>query len=933
MKLNRLSAQLALLSLTAHAGQAVGQTDAVKLERVEITGSTIKRVQDEGALPVQVIRASDFVKLGVTTAEQLLQQLSGNGNGIDNLATNQGGDFLVSTAGKPHNNGASSASLRGLGSQYTLVLLNGRRLSTHGLNGQAVDLNGIPLAAIDRVEILKDGASAIYGTDAIGGVINFILKKNYSGLEVTALTDVTQHGGGNISRGSVLFGAGDLSADRYNFMAALTYDRSDRLRGGQRSFHNGNQPDRGLSPDTTGAPYANISSGAGTAISGSFILPGETARRSRVGLLNLQGKCESVSDMYAYRGDVTDNAALNRACSYDYGKQWSLMQPLENINLVTRGSVAVNADTTAYVEVVSSRSKSAAEYTPIQLTSNSYKYPAGGAYYQDLASLAPTLFRRPTDPADGRVVFDVSKPEMIRWRCMACGPRQQETTTDAIRVLAGVDGLFAGWDYRLGVSAAQSKVDTVYGEGNMLTNKLVAAMATGKVNPFLLPGESQSAEAMQLISDASARGRSLYGGKATVTQVDGVISKEIFALPAGNVAAAVGFDLRRETYRYTNGQDQTIEPVNGVLAVPSLAGAPRDIKAVFGELQVPLAKNLDLQLAARYDHYSDVGSTVNPKTALRWQPIKEVLLRGSYSRSFHAPDYDPLYGGDVIGAFNSDINDPVLCPTGKEPTGCGIRPDITTRANPNLEPEKSKQYSVGIVVSPTNWLTVSLDYWKIEISNRISALSGLALINNYERYKQYVKRDPGPEISEVIAPYFNLAGDKTHGVDLNISMTTRTDLGRWTAVLDGTFIDSYKSRISSSDPWVERVNDFGGPDFGYDLKLRWKHTLSFGWKGEDWGINVQQIFNSGYNQEVGGYSGFTPSQLPEKVGPYRLYNLTATYSGFKNLTLTGGIKNLLDTQPPFSGHNVDNVAGAGWDARVGDPRLRSFILRANYKFW
>jgi len=933
MKLNRLVAQLAVIGLGSHLALANAQTSDNKLERVEVTGSSIKRVQDEGALPVQTIKAADLAKLGVTTAEQLLQQLSANGNGIDNLATNQGGDFTAATSGtKPHNNGASGASLRGLGSQYTLVLLNGRRLSTHGLNGQSVDLNGIPLAALDRVEILKDGASAIYGTDAIGGVINFILKKNYQGLEATVSTDQTQHGGGDISRASVLFGTGDLSRDKFNLMAALTYDTTQRLRGKDRSFQNGIQPDRGLFPDTTGTPYANLGIAGGTAVASTTgtVLAGY----SRLSYLALTGKCETVPDMYAYRGDVTGNNAFNKSCAYDYGKQWSLMQPVDNTNFVGRGSFAVDADTTAFIEAVASRSKSKVEYTEIQLTSGSYNYPASGPYYQNLATLLPQYFRLPGTANDGRVVFDPTKPERIRWRCIPCGPRQQETTTEASRILAGLDGVAAGWDYKVGVSAAQSEANTVYGEGNMLTNKLIAAMGTGKINPFLLPGQTQTAEALQLISDASARGQSLYGGKASVTQLDGVMSKEVFQLPGGPAALALGFDVRRETYRFTNGQPTNTEPVNGVTSVPSLDRVSRNVRALYTELQLPIVKTVDVQLAARYDRYNDFGSTTNPKAAIRWQPSKEVLVRSSYSRGFHAPDYDPLYGGETTGQFNSDINDPVLCPTGKEPTGCGIRPEITTVSNKNLKPEKSKQYSLGFVVSPTDWLTASVDYWNIQIDNRISALSGLALINNYDRYKQFVVRDPATqEITQVVAPYFNLAGDKTDGVDINVTVAQKTGLGRLTATFDGTYINSYKSRFSPADPWVERVNDFGGPDFGYDLKLRWKHTLTLGWSDGPWSASFQQLYSSGYNEEKGGFVGFTPPQLQSKIASYTLYNLTASYSGIKNLTLTAGIKNLFDTKPPFSGHNVDNVAGAGWDARVGDPRLRSFLLRASYKFW
>jgi iron complex outermembrane recepter protein len=494
-----------------------------KVERVEVTGSNIKRLADEGALPIQVISASDLVKLGITSAEQLLAVVSANGNGIDNLTTNQGSDFLNSTGKKGPNNGASGASLRGLGSEYTLVLLNGRRVATHGLSGSSVDLNSIPLAAIQRVEILKDGASAVYGTDAVGGVINFILRRDYKGLEATAFADITQHGNGNILRGSLLGGFGTLATDRFNVMASLTFDTNDRLRGSQRDFHNGYQPDRGLAPDTTGTPYANIGQATGTALGARFALPGNTQTYNRVNALALQGKCTTIRDMSPYRGDITGFNNNNQACAYDYGKQWSLMQPIDRFNVVSKATFALSPDHTAFVEVVASKTKSAVEYTPIQVTNQNYpafiKDPNGNnvrsPYYLDLTGLVPG--------------FNNQLPERIRWRCLECGPRQQDTTTDAFRVLAGLDGTFSGWDYKFGLSTAESKAKTILGDGNMVIDKLNAALATGLINPFLQPGQSQTQQALDLINGAKAKGFNLYGGKATVTQVDGSFSKELFA--------------------------------------------------------------------------------------------------------------------------------------------------------------------------------------------------------------------------------------------------------------------------------------------------------------------------------------------------------------------------------------------------------------------
>jgi iron complex outermembrane receptor protein len=925
------------------AGHAAAQTTpapAPELQRVEITGSSIKRVQDEGSSPIQVFKAEDLVRMGITSAEQLVAMLSANGPGIDNMTTNQGGDFLGSTADRAHNNGAAGVSLRGLGAQYTLVLLNGRRISTHGLNGKSVDLNSIPMAAVERIEILKDGASAIYGTDAVGGVINFILKKNVQTLEVTAFTDHTQHGGGNISRASVLFGAGNLETDRFNVMANLAFDTNQRLRGSQRSsFSNGYQPDLGLSPDTTGTPFATIVPAPGTAIpysTGGVLIPGGGSQLyNRFNVLGLQGKCDTVPLMHPYRSDVIGFPNNKYGCSYDYGSDWSLMQPVDRTNLVSRGTLALAGGHHLFAEVVASHTNSSVEYTAIQPTGANYAYPANGPYYQNLATLFPAIFKPTnTDPTDPRVFFDATKPERIRWRCLECGPRQQNTTTDAARLLVGMDGVLADWDYKIGLSTARSQASTVLGLGNMYVDGLKAAMQSGLVDPFLLPGQSQTSAAMSAIQAAEATGAKLYGGTASVKELDGTFSRDIFNLPAGPVGLALGFDLRKEDYDF-NPTLNDLPAINGVGAPSALSTVGRNIFAVFGELAVPLAKNLDMQLAVRHDKYSDFGGTTNPKVALRWQPAQTVMFRGSYTTGFHAPDFDPLYGGTNNNSFNSDINDPLLCPGGKGTLGCGIRPDINTVSNPNLKPEKSKQFSLGVVVSPTPWLTSSLDFWHIELTDKIAALSGPTVIANYAQYSQYVLRDPATnQIISVNAPYLNLAGDQTQGVDVNITAHFKTDYGAFVASLEGTYVDSYKSRYISSDPWTELVGTFGDANFGWDLHQRWRHALSLTWSQGPWSTTVTQTYSSGYKAEQDGYgAGFNPIGAPANVGSYTLYNLSATYTGFKNWTLTGGIKNLFDTKPPFDAHDVDNVAGAGWDARVGDPRLRSFTLRATYKFW
>src|SRR5258706_3690003 len=344
------------LSLIFVVGSAWAQQDVQRGERIEITGSSIKRVQDEGALPVQVITRQDIERRGFVNAEQLLMSITANGTGADNLSSNVG--IQLGTTDR-NNNGNSSANLRGLGASSTLVLLNGRRIAVHGAKGNAVDLNSIPLATVERVEILKDGASAIYGTDAIGGVVNFILRKDYQGVEISAATDITEDGGGNIHRGSISAGWGSLSKDRWNVMGSLMYDKQEILRGDQRDFHNGYQPDRGLSPDTVGAPFATLRIQAGSALPANFTLPATgTQAYTRANLLSFQGNCAAGgSDMSQYQYVLWGSPGFRYACAWDYGGAEGIIQPPGRTPGVARGSFQINNDTTAFLEIVGSRTE------------------------------------------------------------------------------------------------------------------------------------------------------------------------------------------------------------------------------------------------------------------------------------------------------------------------------------------------------------------------------------------------------------------------------------------------------------------------------------------------------------------------------------------------------------------------------------------------
>jgi iron complex outermembrane receptor protein len=897
----------------------LAQEAPAPMARVEITGSSIKRIAKEGALPVQVITYDQMEKKGITNAEQLLQQISSNGTGADNQVS---GNNVFGADADRTSGGGSFASLRGLGPNSTLILLNGRRIATHGGSGKAVDLNSIPLGAISRVEILKDGASAIYGTDAVGGVINFILKTNYTGLEVAASTNQTEAGGGAIHRVSLLGGTGNLDQDKFNIMGSLTVDKNERLDSSQRSFANGFQPSRGLSPDTTGTPSANQLTGAGTALGANFTMPGDPNRYLQAGLLSLQGKCDTIPGMSQYQTalwkDVTSPLRSTYSCAYDYGGDYVIQVPVERYNGLLRGTYQFNANHSMFVEALASRSKAMAILTPAQISTTlaaGNAYPVAGPYYQDLSPYIAS--------------YDKTKPIIYKWRATPFGNRTQEAVTDNTRILVGFDGTLAGkYDYRVGVSHAESKSQVSLLDGYSYTSKFNAALGSGIINPFVLAGQGQTDAAMTLIESTKFRG-DLQHGKTGLTQVDGNLSGELFNLPAGAVSGAAGFDLRREDYTYIQDADAT-----QILLAPGNAGlskASRDIKAFYAELIVPVIKDLELQLAIRRDDYSLIGATTNPKVAFRYQPADFLLFRGSANKGFLAPSFTQLYTSSLDQELPNGISDPVGCGAHPgDPRYCAIeRLDYKSGGNPNLKPETSKQGSLGFVVEPVKGWSASVDYWAINSKDRILNRTPQIVLANAVALADNIIRNADGTINYVQAGWINAAGSKTRGADIGLRAEGKVwDGYKWAAAVDSTWTQSFKFAEIAGQPYKEYVGGF----YTRDLYLRWKSNATLTVSKDDWSGLLSARYASGYRDQVPDGGKLIPAGFNQIVDDYMTYGLSVTYTGLPHVSLTFGIQNLFDRDPPFTAHNVDEVVGAGWDPRVADPRGRAYTFLAKYTF-
>ena len=941
MKLKKLAQLIALIGVAA---PALAQVADAPMQRVEITGSSIKRIAKEGALPVEIISRKQIEEQGIVNAEQLIATLNVNGNGSDNLASNSD----VTSGAQRGNNGASSANLRGQGADSTLVLLNGRRIATHGMKGSAVDLNSIPFAAVERVEVLKDGASAIYGTDAIGGVINFILKKNYNGLEAQAFTDVTEAGGANITRYQVTGGFGDLQEQGFNILLAASTSKNKALRGDQRDFVNTFQPDRGLSVDTRGSPFANVFA---TSVGNSIFsrssntgptLPGGTQAFSGVSLLDLPGGpgCNSVDGMGAYDEKLWDTPAAAYGCAWDTGRAAVLQQPVENSNFVARATFRLGGHE-LFAEAVGSSTEVAKRFSPNQVSPSASTFPASsfypstGAAYNNVFNSLVAVF--PSIEANRGL------PIAYRWRCMECGNREIVTESKAGRLQLGADGQVFGFDYKVGLTRAFSESESTLGTGFNYTVALANALGTGKINPFLKPGEAQTQEAIDLIRTTSAAGVVLYGGRTTLTAFDAALSGEIFKLPAGPVMAAVGTDLRKEEYRF-NGDLREAQARPAILNAPfddvnALAQVSRDIRAVYAEVLVPVTKALEVTVAVRRDDYSGFGSTTNPKVSFRYQPIEQLLFRGSYNEGFRAPSFNQLFNGVTESPYaGKDLADPAKCASGKVDTtrpGCeSINPVIFTGGKDTLGPETAKQASLGVVFEPSSRFSANMDVWEIRRFNTIKSVPLVTMLANYTLFTDQFRRDGAGNLVAVDQRWLNAGAGITRGIEVGARTNGKIWGGAWGLGIDGSKLLEKKNRALPGAPYSP--SEVGLFTFTGDLGLKWKHTAYVSYKQGNWSGLFQNIYRHGYLDQVlpGVASGrVKPSNYDPKVDAYSIFHASATYSGIKNLTLTAGIKNLFDKDPPFAiTYDSNTGAGSSWEPRVADPRGRSLTLMANYKF-
>ncbi|MEK8051907.1 TonB-dependent receptor [Ideonella sp. DXS22W] len=882
----------------AAAGAALAQTSPAP-QRVEITGSAIKRIDGETALPVQVITRDEFTKQGATTAAEIIARLSATASNLTD-----GGS--VAYGGFRDQMGFNGANLRGLGVSSTLVLLNGRRMANFASPGDAagVDLNSIPAAAIERVEVLLDGASSLYGSDAIGGVINFITRKDFRGVELAASALKTTEGGGGDKRSATLSaGHGDLAREGYNVFAVLDLQKTTRLNALNRQFISDLKIPERLPDLLSSATFPGnirlsryqyrVLSGEGYSSNGKTVIDSRTVNPAAA------SGCNPPANLY-----LPDGIGGVDGCTFDYMRNIELYPESNKGSLFTRGLVDLGGGHTLFAELSLARARTLYSGTPNRIDAD--------IDVSKISAFAGSALNALAADDEERLIT-------VRTRLVEAGLRTSELVSTGQRVALGTQGTLAGWDYEWALNHSTSRVSDRDHNGYLDEQMIRDGFAAGTLNPF---GPS-SAAGVALYEAAQLRGE-VRSAKGTMSSLDLKLSRPLMKLAGGDLSLAVGGELRRERQDYHQSAALAQDLILGETSQGTDAdfGKSRGISAVFGEISAPISKQLELQAALRYEHYQVSGGKLSPKVGLKYTPSRELLLRASAGAGFRAPSMSDLYRPVTQGSA-ATLVDPVCMAAdpGNTVTDCS---DIWTTynySNAKLKPEKSRQFALGLVFEPVRNTSLSLDYWAIEKRDLISTLGADVILANLDKYGSLVHRDSDGVIDHIDLVKENRGAQKISGLDIGLSVSKiATGVGEFGARLNGTLTLKSQQQTGNGDPFVSNLGRF----LNDGVVQRWRHTVSLDWSQGPVSATLSNSFLSGYGDQI------VVGKADRKVSPYSLWNLSAAWQPMKALTLRASVLNLFDTAPPFSQQAWFFLSG--YDPSYTDTRGRSVSVSVNYAF-
>ena len=889
-------------------------------ERVEITGSNIRRVQSETASPVQTVSREDIERSGKTSVAELLQTLA-----LDNAGS------VPKTFYNGFSSGGAAISLRGLGAGATLVLVNGRRVAPFALADDGTktytDLNTIPLEAVERIEILKDGGSAVYGSDAIAGVVNIILKKEFNGLQArVSVGQSLQYGDGRDTQFSVMGGFGNLDTDGYNFFGDLEYhktnsidlsNRTDRGRVGRTDL----RTDGFTSSDTTAGGAGAGGTGAilaGRASTGSSII-GNVRNPTTLLYYSRDDQRAATGFTRTFPGAACSNFTSypqgdpNGSCLIDATNKYVQVQPSsEDYNFYGRGSFKLGDNFTGYFE---------------------------GNYYQDTTRTHGTpsgvsgSWASPTAAVTSNGILGANHPDnpyfgsaaRLRYLATDVGGRNSANDSTFSRFLVGVRGSAFGWDIDTAATYSRDRIKEVR-TGFLQFDVLTALLNPTAANVAIASANSAAYRALpagsvyRIGENAGLNSAALYQalspaisatGQSQTALADFKASRELFNLPGGALGVAIGAEFRHE--------QNSLTPVSGTERANivglgySAYSLSRNISAIYAEAVAPVVKMVEISAAARYDHYSDAGNSFTPKAGIKFTPIEQFAIRGTFSKGFRAPNAPESGGGTAAFATSPD---PVRCALGVTSVCSATSVAFISSGNPNLQPEHSKVFTGGIVLDPTKTTSIALDYFNIVRKNEIIAGSGsnsdAVLAGRVTRdptnTQAGIAGDPGLLVA-ILAPYVNSSRTRVRGLDLDarqdvpLASYGKLSFGvKWTHLFSYQVVDNEGnvSEYAGTHGNCNTTNCIGTPADRVNADL----TYNFG----NFTISTLVNFRAGIkNTEIKDDPNGCETTLLSgadnpgncRIGSFTTFDLTARWRPTRNWEVFGTVQNLFDRVPPY----------------------------------
>jgi iron complex outermembrane receptor protein len=918
-----LMAQPAMAQETAGAAQ-----EPVVMPRVEVTGSSIKRLAAEGALPVTVINAEAIRASGVTSVTDLVHKMSVSQGSTGESASVGGSTF-----------GFAGISVHDLGETRTLVLLNGKRLAQFGGQtltgfGAAVDLNSIPLSAIDRVEVLTDGASALYGSDAIAGVVNFITKHDRTDGDVAVGYSHPQDGATE-KRVSVTKGWGNVDTDGYNVMLSYGHDERTKLVSGARSFANTGERTFTQNGKTYRVQQASASPIPANVLDdlGQLISP----------YLKQNGKCPAKTFRIssAYESEEGE-PRLDDYCGYDFVQDLEIYPERQRDNFMASATTKIGGHE-LYADLLLSRSKQTSRIAPVP---GSIPIAAGSALAQRYL-----------------VPLGITGDTVAYYRLFDMGKRTDDDTSDFVSLALGSRGTFKGWDYDSSYNYSESRVKgNISGYPGALAVKRLAA--SGLLDPFVGPGQ-QSPEAQQAIAAANYKAY-WDGGVSKLHQLQIKGSREITPMQGGAMMLGIGANVNRELFSAKPSlfaQGLLADPVAGTMcdgtdnlpcdtrfgdAASSLPySASRTSTGLFAELVMPVLKTLELGTSVRLDQYSDFGNAPTAKASFKWTAMPTLMFRGSIGTGFHAPTVPQVnarvqgYGVTTgnysctpeLAAIAAAHN--ALCQPGER------QYDVLAGGNKDLQPEKSRQATLGFRYEPSGMISLGADLWHVAIRNNFGQLTEDVVFADPARYANswgtQLDVGTGKTYLAFLQNNQNLGKSYSTGVDWDISARYRSTIGTLTSHLMVTQMLREVSQLEKGGQYYSAIGDFnelGGVTFRN--QGTWSNTLKSG----EWSHTLSLNFKSGYldqktTVDVLDASGTVTGQedVRQRVGYFSTWDWQTVWN-HRAWSLTAGALNLFNHAPPF----VPSASGGGrgqqfgYDDRYYDARGRTLYANVSYKF-